>query len=309
MTGKPKHPSRLFFLGFEGGGTHGVALLADDRGSLLGRVETGPANVRLLDDGQLAALFRSVAARLPQPDALAIGLAGARSKADLKRILAAAEKIWPGIPCHPTNDLETALAAVDDTEGKSPAVRVLVLSGTGSCCYGRNAADKTVKVGGWGHLLGDQGSGYDIALRALRAVVAAYDRDNTLPGLGRRILRRLRLNEPDKLISWMQSADKSLIAGLATEVFAAWQKRDKIAAEIISCARESLAQNAIICARQLAGPKSPVHFIFAGGTLLKQPRFMQQLGAQIRKLRPGSIVSPLEREGAWGAVALAKRDL
>jgi len=81
------------------------------------------------------------------------------------------------------------------------------------------------------------------------------------------------------------------------EVFAAWQKRTKIAAEIISNAQENLAQNAIICARQLAGPKSPVHFIFAGGTLLKQPRFMQQLGAQNPKTRPGSIVSPLEREG------------
>src|SRR5882672_3143987 len=138
MTGKPKHPSRLFFLGFEGGGTHGVALLADDRGSLLGRVETGPANVRLLDDGQLAALFRSVAARLPQPDALAIGMAGARSKADLKRIRQAADEIWPGVQCHATNDLETALAAHEDSNGKSSTVRVLVLSGTGSCCYGRN---------------------------------------------------------------------------------------------------------------------------------------------------------------------------
>src|SRR5882724_197813 len=228
MTGNPKHPSRPVFLGFEGGGTHGVALLADDRGSLLSRVETGPANLRLLDDGQLVTLFGSVAARLPQPDAMAIGLAGARSKTDLKRILAAAEKIWPGIPCHPTNDLETALAAVDDTEGKSPTVRVLVLSGTGSCCYGRNAAGKTVKVGGWGHLLGDQGSGYDIALRALRAVVADYDRNGAWPGLGRRILHRLQLNEPADLISWAQSADKSLIAGVAMEVFAAWQKRDKI---------------------------------------------------------------------------------
>jgi len=290
MTGNPKQLPRPLFLGFEGGGTRGVALLADERGSLLGRVETGPANLRLLDGEQLAALFRSVAARLPQPDALAIGLAGARSKADLKRILVAAEKIWPGIPCHASNDLETAFATVDDADGKSPAVRVLVLSGTGSCCYGRIADGKTVKVGGWGHLLGDRGSGYDIALRALRTVVAAYDRDEAWPGLGRRILHRLALNEPSDLISWVQSADKSQIAGLAIEVFAAWHKKDKFAAGIISHARDNLAQSAIGCAKQLGGSRVPVQFIFAGGTLLKQPRFMQQLAAQIRKLRPGSVI-------------------
>ncbi len=306
MTGNPKPPLRPFFLGFEGGGTHGVAFFSDARGTPLGRVETDPANLRLLDDRQLSALFRFIAARLPQPHALAIGMAGARSKADFKRILAAAEKIWPGIPCRATNDLETALATADNADGKSPVVSVLVLSGTGSCCYGRNAAGKTVKVGGWGHLLGDQGSGYDIALRALRAVVAAYDSDGAWPGLGRRILHRLQLNEPADLISWVQSADKSQIASLAVEVFAAWQKSDKIAAEIISNARNDLAQNAIACASQLASPKTPVHFIFAGGTLLKQSRFMRQVSAQIRKLRTGSIVSPLEHEGAWGAVALAR---
>src|SRR5258707_3984158 len=97
MTGNPKLPPRPSFLGFEGGGTHGVALLCDDGGNLLGRLETGPANLKLLDDGQLLALFRSIATRLPRPDALAIGMAGARTKADLKRIIAAAAKNWAGI--------------------------------------------------------------------------------------------------------------------------------------------------------------------------------------------------------------------
>src|SRR5437899_818016 len=82
--------------------------------------------------------------------------------------------------------------------------RVLVLSGTGSCCFGRTADGRTAKVGGWGHLLGDKGSGYEIGLRALRAVVYYFDRDGEWSGLGQRILRALQLNEPNDLIDWAQ---------------------------------------------------------------------------------------------------------
>ncbi len=68
-------------------------------------------------------------------------------------------------------------------------------------CYGRNAAGKTAKLGGWGHLLGDQGSGFEIGMHALKATVLRYDRDGIWPGLGQRLLRRLQLNKPDDLIS------------------------------------------------------------------------------------------------------------
>src|SRR5262249_54935321 len=160
----------------------------------------GPANVKLLSDAQLTSLLRSIAEAFPRPDTLAIGMAGARSEQDWLRIREAAASVWPGIACHATSDLETAPAAAEDKNGQTPAVRVLVLSGTGSCCYGRNTAGKTAKIGGWGHILGDKGSGYEIGLRALKAVVFYYDRDGSWSGLGRQLLQRLQFNEPNELI-------------------------------------------------------------------------------------------------------------
>src|SRR5260370_17255182 len=106
-----KQSARPFVLGIEGGGTRTVALMADADGSLLNRFEAGPGNLRLLNDVELTRLFRSIAAVLPKPDAIGIGLAGARTEADRKRIREAAEKVWRGVPCLATNDLETALAA------------------------------------------------------------------------------------------------------------------------------------------------------------------------------------------------------
>jgi N-acetylmuramic acid 6-phosphate etherase len=307
MTLSSSQPARPLFLGIEGGGTHTTAILADARRHFLQRFEAGPANLKLLNETQLTDLFQSIAAAFPQPDTLAIGLAGARSEVDWDRIRVAAKKVWPQIPCYATNDLETALAAGEEKSGQAPQTRVLVLSGTGSCCYGRTATGKVSKIGGWGHILGDKGSGYEIALRALKAVVFYYDRDGVWSKLGQQLLQRLQLNEPNELITWAQTAEKVQIAALAVEVFAAWKKGDKIATDIITSAESSLAEDAAACARQLAAPKTAVHFILAGSILLKQTQFAKRLEARLRKLWPGAIVSPLERESVWGAVILAQK--
>jgi N-acetylmuramic acid 6-phosphate etherase len=195
------------------------------------------------------------------------------------------------------------------TDGKSTAhiPQVLMVSGTGSSCYAKNRQGRGVKVGGWGHMLGDKGSGYDIGLRALQAVIDAYDQESAWPDLGRRLLRALLLNEPNDLIDWAQAADKRAIAGLAEEVFAAWSHKDRIAAEILAGAARSLARDAAGCARRVAKRGIPVQFVLAGSILFKQPRFAAEVGRELRKLWPTAGVTPLKRESVWGAVELARR--
>ena len=232
------------FLGIEAGGTRTVAAamrsIMEPRsikdGNLL-PLEFGPANLRLLNDQQLIKHLQQIAKAMPRPVAVAIGMAGARTEADRERIRQSASKVWPDVPCYATNDLETALAGADGegdrlkVRGRRKALhrcivtfagksleaeaRVLVLSGTGSCCFGQTKDGNTIKIGGWGHLLGDKGSGYEIGLRALKAVVYYYDRDGVWSALGQRLLRTLQLNEPDDLIGWVQSASKTEVAALA----------------------------------------------------------------------------------------------
>lgn len=304
------------FLGLECGGTRTIALLADVSGRATKRIEAGPANLRLLSDTQLIQHFQDIAKSFPKPSALGIGMAGARTEADWKRIRDAAAKIWKQTPCAATNDLETALAAgngkVRNRATRESSIvnnfpQVLVLSGTGSCCYGRNAAGKTSKIGGWGHILGDKGSGYEIGIRALKAVVFYYDADGTWPKLGERILNALELNEPNDLIAWVQKATKSEVSKLAVQVFAAWEKGDKIASDILESAAQSLAKDAAVCAKRLGAGKKPARFVLAGSVLLKQPKFAQRIGEILRKEMPRSVVAPLERESVWGAVQLARQ--
>ena len=294
--------AKQLFLGIECGGTHSVALLADANGRLVQRLEAGAANLRLLTDAQLLRHFKAIANNFITPSALAIGMAGMRTEADRKQILTAAAKVWPQIPCIATNDLETALAAA----GKESVTRVLVLSGTGSCCYGKSARGKVAKVGGWGHILGDGGSGYDIGLNSLKAVIWEFDRTGKLSPLGRRFLRTLQLNEPNEFVAWAQFADKAEVAALAVEVFSAAKSGDRIVSSMMPAFANSIAFDAIWCARQLSRPSERVEFIFSGGNLLMQPQFAALVKKRIKEFLPRAAITPLQRESAWGAVELAR---
>jgi len=294
-------------LGIEAGGTRTVALAATGDGKVLRRREFGPANLRLVDDSTLRRHFQSIAREMSRPTALAIGMAGARSDEDRQRIRKAAASAWKGIPCLATNDLETALKAAPALSGV--VATVLILSGTGSCCFGQ-AKDRTaMKVGGWGHILGDKGSGYEIGLRGLKASLYHYDHDGTWPALGARLLRALMLSEPNELITWAQTAGKTDLAALAVVVFDAWLSKDKIASDILEAAANSLARDALACATRLMGPRGKVQFVLAGSVLTQQPEFATLVERLLVEGRRGSLVNVLARDSVWGAVELAKTQL
>jgi N-acetylmuramic acid 6-phosphate etherase len=295
----------------ECGATRSVALLAPGAGLPCLRAEFGPANLRLLDGGELEEHFtaiRGLHGKASTPLAgIAIGMAGARTDADRKRIRAAAAKVWPATPCYATNDLETALVAGEAGGHGESVASVLILSGTGSCCFGRKPDGKTLRFGGWGHVLGDKGSGYEIGLLGLRASVHFLDREGRWPLLGVNILQALQMNEPDDLIDWAKTAGKSEVAALAMQVFAAAARGDKLARGILTAAAESLAEDGAGCARRMVKGGAPVEFILAGSVLLKQPAFARRVRARLLQLWPASCVTSLQQDSVCGALQLARQ--
>ena len=306
------------FLGIAGDRTRTVALLADADGRVVHRFVVGPANCGALTDAALLALLRKIArgfSAMPAclaPAAIAIGLADARDKTQCQRLRTAASRVWPGIPCHVTNDLETALAAAEPARRGSRSraaaqARVLVVSGTGSCFYARAHDGRTAQFGGWGHILGDKGSGYEIGLRALKAVVYYLDRNATWSRLGKNLLRVLHLKKPADLIAWAETVTQHDLAALAPVVFGAARERDEIARDILEGAAHSLAKDACACAKKLVPAGAPADFVLAGGVLLNQPKFARHVAREIRAAWPGARVTSLTREPVWGAVALAQQ--
>ncbi len=251
------------YLGIEAGATKCVAILAESFKHCLSRLELAePGNLRLLSDAQLRDLLGRIARQVPRPAAVGIGMAGALNEGDRERIRQAVASIWPGIPCWAGHDLETALAAAGDVTHSPIPIRVIVISGTGASCYGQLAGGGEVLTGGWGHLLGDGGSGYDIAMRGMQAVFRALDLTGKWPNLGQRLLLKLELDSPAALVAWVGSADKPAIAALAVEMFAAAAARDPIAKEILSEAAVHVAGHAP-CLRQTSGTQGQERRIHA----------------------------------------------
>ncbi|HEX2748000.1 MAG TPA: BadF/BadG/BcrA/BcrD ATPase family protein, partial [Verrucomicrobiales bacterium] len=301
-------PPAPLLLGIEGGATHTGVMLADVAGREQLSFSDAAANQRLMSDRELMDHFRSIAGKVetvaPEIAALGIGLAGTRTEAHEARIRRLAGRVWPGVPCVATNDLETALAAEPPARGA--VARVLVLSGTGSCCFGRAADGRTWKSGGRGHIIGDRGSASDIGQRGLRALMASYDHSGRWPLLGAAILDTLALNEPEDLDAWAIEAGKKEIASTAVAVFHAAAKGDRIAKEILKEASGALVEDGVTCAKHLAKRGECVHFIFNGSTLLKNPAFAAMVKKGLRSRCPGAAVTPLSRNSVWGAVELAR---
>jgi len=294
-------------LGIEGGGTRTSALLVDGHDAELASFAVGPGNLRLLSAEELAALLTSIRDRLPAaPDRIGVGMAGVRTDADRERLRRAVGATWPGMPVVVGDDLILALEA--DPWPTDCAAQVLQLSGTGSCCLGRHRDGRTVKIGGRGHIIGDRGSACDIAMHALKSTVTISDIDAAWPALGADMLAFLQMNDPESLIEWSMTANKTEIASLAQVVFeAAASRQDEIAVAILRRASERLSKDPVHCAARVAKPGEKVRFVLNGSTLLKNPWFADEVAAKILAARPGSEVVRLARPGTWGAIAMARR--
>ena len=293
------------FLGIETGATHSTVLLADEHGNALKNFQVGPANLRLISSEELSQLLRGIRRRLGHPvSAIGLGMAGLRTRADHARVERTVHGIWPGVPLHASHDLESAMMASGPLRTDT-AVRVLLLSGTGSNAFGKRSDGRTANFGGRGHILGDQGSACDIALTALRRIAYEHDLKREFPRLGRAFLRTTQLNQPDDLIAWTQDAEKNEIARLAVTVFEEARRGDKLAKSIVRDAAAKLVDMAVNCAAVLAGKKERVEFVLTGGVLLHQADFAAEVGRGLRRGWSGCIVRRQDRPGAWGAVEMA----
>ena len=222
---------------------------------------------------------------------MALCLAGCRTTADHSRARALAERVWPGVPAYVGSDLDSAHAAAFGVNGSGLAI----ISGTGSCVHGRNGS-QVARAGGWGHLLGDHGSGYWIAVTGLRAAIREYDRHGRISQRLRRALRRLCLNSPDELIDWIRSAGKDAVAALATDMLEGDPGRLLQAASF-------LAQDCHAVAQKLGLQRPRV--VLIGGVLRHNRKLAILVGNRVRTMLPGATIVRAPSESAMGAVKLA----
>ena len=199
-------------VGVDGGGSHTQCLILDGSGREVGRGSGGPSNHQSVgEQAAQAALAASLSEALasagrPPLAAACFGMAGLDRDEDHRILRRIAQAVLPGLPLKLVHDGLVAL--VGGTGGQQHGVAVI--AGTGSSVVGYTPDGRSARSGGWGHVLGDEGSGYDIARRGLNAATRAQD------GRGPETILTSRLPQAAGLPSLDSLSEHIYIDGWAT---------------------------------------------------------------------------------------------
>jgi glucosamine kinase len=292
-------------VGIDGGGTRARAVALDEEGRELAR-SIGPAGIVDAREPATAAraaaeLTRAVmaAAGTPPPAAaLCCGLAGAGQPAERQAVHAALLTQNVAHRVLVTGDAEAATAdAFGDGAG------VLLIAGTGSVAWACVPGRQPVRVGGWGRLLGDEGSGYAIGLAALRGVLHALDGRSRPTSLGTAISDTLQIDDPAALVAWAARAAKADIAALAPLVLQAADRGDAAAQRVRSHALRELTRLARTAARRAR--LRPPDVALSGGLIDPGGPLRAPLEALLQAHPLRATILPRQVDAARGAARLA----
>lgn len=300
-----------FILGIDGGGSKTLALVADGDLRVLGRGSAGPSNYQsvgiaraqtALDD----AIARAVAAAgltAPIFQAACIGMAGVDRPADRTLLQAWADHRLPRVPLAIVNDAQLVLAA-----GTPAGWGAALICGTGSIAYGQDAAGRQARAGGWGHVLGDEGSGYAVGQAALQAIMRAFDGRAPATALTAAVLGHWGLAAPPDLVHrvYREPVAPADLAALAPFVEAAAVAGDAVADAILADAGRELALAVAAVIRALHLPL-PVPAALAGGLIVKGDTLRQYFLAAAQAAGLDLAPITLVTEPAQGALRLAER--
>lgn len=265
-----------YYIGIDGGGTNLRVAVLDQSLNVLGQSLRGTANPNAVGRDTAVALIQeamreaiqSAGVNAEQIAGVGIGVAGAPVDRDEAWLRGIVTSVTPKAHIFPSSDHEIALvAALGERYG------LLILSGTGSNVYAVNREGQSAQVGGWGYLLGDEGSGYWIGMQALKAMVHHADGSGHGTRLTDEILTRLGLDHPKNLIAWIYQSNRHRdIAGLASVVLElASGVGDSIALSIIERAAHELKAQADTALKRLHVQKLPVALT---GGLLESPNLL-----------------------------------
>ncbi len=248
------------FLGVDGGQSSTTALVADASGRVLGRGNDGPCN-----HVQSAAVGREKFIRviggcvraacggeLPNFRAASLGFSG--GPADKEQIL---REMLQVESLSVTTDARIAL-----TGATAGGPGIITVAGTGSISFGRDATGRTVRAGGWGYSFGDEGGGYDIARKALRAALKQHEGWGPPTSLHDKLLAATGASDANQMLHMFYTADwpRKRIATLAKLVDAEAEAGDEVAISILEQTAEALAMFTNAVRKQLDDPRqvSPI---------------------------------------------------
>ncbi|MCU5471469.1 BadF/BadG/BcrA/BcrD ATPase family protein [Bacillus paranthracis] len=228
-----------YMIGIDGGGTKTEAIAFDKDGNELVRATSGFGNILIDFEEALVHIMEAIdhcqiSVVKEHCVCICLGLAGI-SGANINELTLRLKKKY-GIQIEVFNDAMIAhAAALEGMDG------ILTIGGTGAICLGRKGEVHEYS-GGWGHILGDEGSGYWIALQGLKRMANQFDQGVTLCPLSLRIQDEFQLLTSSHIKRLVYSSSKGKVAAIAPLVIREARNGNDAAHEIMMQAGKELAR-------------------------------------------------------------------
>ncbi|WGV26817.1 N-acetylglucosamine kinase [Halotia branconii] len=310
-----------YVLGIDGGGSKTVCILMNDARQVIGRSEAGSSNYQSIG---IAATLKSIQSAICSAvtstvkiEAICLGLAGVGRAADIENVKVLVQElqnsqllpiIWD---LQPSNIVICNDALIALVGGVGHDVGIVAAVGTGSIIFGRNHQGKTKRVGGWGYILGDEGSAYKIAIAGLQAALKSYDGREISTSLVENFKQHLSLASIEDLIEviYRQGWKVKEIAALAPIVDLAAASGDEVANKIIDNAAEELIKATSTVINAIFSQNSGLEVITTGSVWRGSSKIHERFTASIINEFPHAKVIFPRFEPAYGAGLLALQRL
>ena len=305
-----------YWLGVDGGGTNCRAAVVNDAGETLGESQAEAANFLRVGLEKAISHIRNAVHQAceqtgiepSQITAACIGLAGVSHPDHNRQMLSALKEALPIKDILLETDARVALAGAT---GNEPGV--VIIAGTGSIACGINARGRFARSGGWGPIMGDEGSGSYIGRRALEAVVMAYDYRGKPTAMMEPVLKHFGVASPPELppviyetTDEQRHAVMAKIAQLSRVAVNAAEHGDQVALDILRDAAEELAKTAIAVIEQLRMEHDTFRIAYVGGVFEAGDLVLARLREAIHHVAAAAEVAPPIDPPVIGAAKMAQ---
>jgi len=309
-----------YILGVDAGGTKTTVHIVDSKGNRLSEsisgsgsfisvgFEKAPDNI---NKAVFEAMQRAEISKETRFESSCFGFAGFNVPDDIRHYqkIVHSSKLKNHLnlkKCLIVNDTRIGLEA-----GSVAANKLIIIAGTGSNCFGINESGKQAGSTGWDYLLADEGSGYSVSVKALRAVMKAYDGRGEKTLLSAIILNELGLKRESGLIGWAYGEifSKEKIGSIARLVCQAAYDGDRVSREILADEAGEAVLSVTTVASKLELADKEFDIVFVGG-LFKCEKYFKDLVTSDLEGRFDKInLKPLVANPVEGAVKLAIENL
>jgi N-acetylglucosamine kinase-like BadF-type ATPase len=316
VRNRPESTANELILALDAGGTKTAAWLVEtnrDKPRIVGRGRAASGNPLSVGfDGAASAiaeavsLARGAANREQAPISRAVlSIAGTLDSEVRRQFTAWANEQELALQITVVPDFLPVLAA-----GTPHCSGVALIAGTGSAAFARSPGGRTCLCGGWGYLLGDEGSGYAIGRAALRGALDERELDKTSSDLSAKLLHRFNVDSVRELTRAVyRSPDpRATIASTAALVLETADSGDPFAVAIVDEAARDLAALAARSANAVELGAGPIALAVTGGVLVSSARMRSQLLRELQNSGTSAVLNVVA-EPLDGCLRLADPEL